>query len=537
LRRRPRRVLSYSLRTLLYFTNGALHWNAAIMNCWSFLGLTALASAITYSQAEYRRVCYVANWAQYRPQPGTFFPNQTDPSLCSHIMFAYAIFDVDSTIKPSEWNDDIPGGLYEQTIALKQLEPGLKVSISVGGWDIGMYPVSVMLSTPENRKTFIDSVIPFCRQRDFDGVDLDFQFPGSRGSSPEDKYHFTDLLQEFRIAIDNEAATTGRAPLLLTAAVGAIQTIIDAGYEVPEISQYVDFLEVRTFDFNGPWDTIAGLHAALYPRADEFGEYFGEIERSTLNLDWAARYWVELGAPKEKLVLGLAFFGRGATLVDPRQYDPGAPINGPSDIEPFTREVGFKSYYEICLKRNEYGGSAWHVEQESCYAWRDVDQYVSYDNDNTHETKVEYIVDNCFSGWMAWSIDLDDFSGNLGCERGPYPLLQRASDALKNRPEPASCRTTASTPASTATTPTTTTTTTTTTAPPTATTTATPFTCDGKSDGYYSNPGDCTSFIVCTDEVKTVMECAEGLYYDDINQTCNWSYNLSEERQEECGLA
>lgn len=43
--------------------------------------------------------------------------------------------------------------------------------------------------------------------------------------------------QEFRTAITNEAVSSGKTALLLTAALGAGKTTIEAGYEVPIISQ------------------------------------------------------------------------------------------------------------------------------------------------------------------------------------------------------------------------------------------------------------------------------------------------------------
>ena len=69
--------------------------------------------------------------------------------------------------------------------------------------------------------------------------------------------------------------------------------------------------------------------------------------------DFAANYWVELGAPKEKLILGMPVYGRGFTLEDTSQTGMAAPASGPSIAGPWTREAGYFSYYEV-LSTNCY---------------------------------------------------------------------------------------------------------------------------------------------------------------------------------------
>lgn len=65
----------------------------------------------------------------------------------------------------------------------------------MGGWNAGSGAFSSMVASTESRLLFVNSAIDFLRKYDFDGLDLDWEYPTRRGGRPEDKENFAKLVK------------------------------------------------------------------------------------------------------------------------------------------------------------------------------------------------------------------------------------------------------------------------------------------------------------------------------------------------------
>lgn len=125
----------------------------------------------------FKVVCYFTNWAWYRPGDGKYTPDDIDDSLCTHIVYGFAVLDREtSTIRTHDSWADIDNRFYERVVALRR--KGVHVTLALGGWNDSLGDkYSILVRSAANRARFVKQAVEFIEKYHFEGLDLDWEYP------------------------------------------------------------------------------------------------------------------------------------------------------------------------------------------------------------------------------------------------------------------------------------------------------------------------------------------------------------------------
>jgi chitinase len=236
----------------------------------------------------------------------------------------------------------------------------------------------------------------------FDGVDLDWEYPGGNGlatnhSSPQDGPNYVALLAEFR----RQFAAIGRPDLLLTMA-GAAPVVLLKQYNLEEAQQYLDIFSLMSYDFTGPYAATTGHHTNLCTSQLDPAP----VERRH-SADVSVHALQEIfHIPPEKIVVGAAFYGKAWTGVKPENNGLFQPGQG--------MQQGGGSYRRLKTLPQEGYTRYWDPGAQAPYLYEPASgTFWTYDDPESVALKARYVKHWGLGGVMFWEITEDDEQGSL----------------------------------------------------------------------------------------------------------------------------
>lgn len=230
-----------------------------------------------------RLLGYYPEWSKYNTPAYT--ADQIPYGKLTHIAHAFVLLTAkaDGTLQ-------IPAGMIEPALISKAHAAGVKVLVSIGGGDGIQGPrFNQMAEQESTRQAFVANVRHFLKKYGYDGVDIDWEVPNAK-----DRANCTTLMQELRNGLPS--------PWLISMAVTADPRYYGEGLDIPALAPILDFMNVMTYDFYGPWSGATGLVSPL------FQDPADPQQAGSVNFSMSL-YRHLFGVPAAEMNIGTPFYG------------------------------------------------------------------------------------------------------------------------------------------------------------------------------------------------------------------------------------
>ncbi|KAL7546386.1 hypothetical protein ACHAWF_009722 [Thalassiosira exigua] len=273
---------------------------------------------------------------------------------------------------------------------------GTQVWPSIGGWTLSENFPGIAAG-PAKRQNFARQCVELIEAYDFDGIDLDWEYPGyeDHGGTPADTVNFTLLLRAVRDALDDLSSRKGGKFYGLTAALPCGPDKI-AKIEVSKIKDILSELNLMSYDLHGAWDPLTGINAPLVDQG------WGD-STPRWSVHGCVENYVALGAPLSKMNVGLPFYGRSfRSATGTKQFHGGV-----DDVN-YHEDEGSPQYFNV-VDRLKHLTTYRHEKTKTQYAvFGDQEGgLVSYDDPRAICDKVEYANRRGMNGFLVWEISGD----------------------------------------------------------------------------------------------------------------------------------
>lgn len=288
--------------------------------------------------------------------------------------------------------------------SLKELNPDLKVLVSLGGWG-GCQTCSEVFSTEKGRDEFVSSVKKLLHENNFNGIDLDWEYPVIQGYpghafKPADKENFTALVSKLREVLGSD--------YVISFAAGGFSDYLEKSIDWEKVMPLVDHVNVMSYDIVNGNTAHTGHHTSLYSTKDQ-----------PISTDYSIQYLDSLGVPREKMVIGAAFYARVWENVSDTS-------NGLYQQGKFKQGVAYKDLQEFFEKNPDFE-RLWDSVAHAPYAY-DAEKglFATFDDSLSVAQKTTYALQNDLGGIMFWELSNDK------TENGLLDVIYRVKENAEN---------------------------------------------------------------------------------------------------------
>ncbi|GAA6008108.1 hypothetical protein JCM10207_007032 [Rhodosporidiobolus poonsookiae] len=269
---------------------------------------------------------------------------------------------------------------------------GCTSMLTVGGWT-GSAPFSRLVASDDTRSTFIDHIAQAITDNGFDGVDIDWEYPGKAGATEDfdtanDLTNFLTFLQALREKIGDDkyiAADTSAGPW--------IGSDGNASSDLSEFGDVLDWILIMTYDATTYSSTITGPN---FP-------YSASCAPS--NLPYAfpdmIQEWIDAKFPANKILAGMTSYGYAWKVAD---FKDGGGADGASSSsyqngESLGDAAGVMTWDQIQANVSSGMTETFDDCTGTAYAYNsDTQIFVTYDNEKAYNQKGGWVKDNGLKG-------------------------------------------------------------------------------------------------------------------------------------------
>ena len=298
-------------------------------------------------------------------------PSEIDLNVVTHVIHSFAWPNEDGSISSYD-------GMFGSGMSNIIHNQGAKFLLSLGGWGnhVGFEVIS---GDPVLRELFIYNLASILMINNYDGVDLDWEFPDS----------ITDRENLNLLVRDMDSIFFSINPEWLISMAIPVSNWWGQWHDFEFLEQYIDFFNAMTYGTHGDWSSHAGHLAPLYPSPPN--DLDGSCHE---NMDYLHNF---RGIPKEKINMGMPFWGL--------KWE-ASNIN-----EPFSNNSEDIFYFDIPELINNGWSYQWDTNALCPYLVKDDSTFViTYENPESIAFKCQYVIEEGLGGVMIWALSYDKTS-------------------------------------------------------------------------------------------------------------------------------